>query len=109
MSIATLAQTVPAVGEGQQQPPSPVFFNLVNFHGDNAYPTNGTPGFRALIQALFGDGRTVLAVVPQDCGGYTAAYDSVADKLKVWAANNTEVANATDLSGVTFNLLVISF
>jgi len=107
MSISTLTESTVANADDVAAL-GPVYFDLVSFHGDTSYPTGGTPGFQALVRSTLGDNRSVVAVVPQDCGGYTPAYDAVNDKLKVWAANNTEVANTTDLSGVTFFVLVIS-
>lgn len=89
----------------------PVFFDRVSFLGDDSYPTGGTTGFDALIQAVVGDSRNVVGVIAEDCGGYLPVY--AAGLLKVYeaAADGNpldEVGNATDLSSVTFNLLVIS-
>jgi hypothetical protein len=58
----------------------------------------------------------VLAVVGQDCGGYVPVYVPGTDALKVYEsgvenAGKTplaEVTAATNLSSVTFNVLVIS-
>ncbi len=147
------------------------FIDLISFLGDSAYPTGGTAAMQAKIRTLCGDNREVIALLPQDCGGYVAIYDKAADKLKVyraaaqgdqvaaisaataaavaladatddatvWALANalkvavnalivdvadirtklnagapggvaplTEVANAVDLSGTTFKMLVIA-
>jgi hypothetical protein len=107
MSI-TLAKNA-AAGDVGAQPSSPIFHDLLTFSGDASYPTGGTAGFTALLQALFGDHRTPLAIISQDCGGYDAVYDPTNDKVKVYAANNTEVANATNLSAVAFKVLVLSY
>lgn len=85
----------------------------LTFAGDNSYPTGGTAAFQALVRAKMGDNRTVLAVLAQDCGGYFPVYDFANDKLKVYrsagsAAPMAEVPNTTDLSGVTFNVLIAS-
>jgi hypothetical protein len=108
MSITNLAKNAAAPDVGAQ-PSSPTFHDLLTFIGDAAYPTGGSPGFAALLQSLFGDHRTPLAIISQDCAGYDAVYDPTNDKVKVYAANNTEVANATNLSAVTFKVLVISY
>lgn len=100
----------PGVGS---QPSSPIFHDVLTFAGDASYPTGGTLGFGAAIKAFYQDGRQVLAVIPQDCGGYQPCYLPGTDALKVYESNSAgdpmeEVANATNLSGVTFNVLVIS-
>jgi hypothetical protein len=104
------ASGFPGVGS---QPSSPIFHDVLTFTGDTSYPTGGTLGFGAAIKAFYGDGRQVLAVVGQDCGGYFVTYEPATDALKVWkcagsAAPAVEVTNATNLSAVTFNVLVIS-
>jgi hypothetical protein len=104
------ASGLPGVGS---QPSSPIFHDVLTFAGDTSYPTGGTLGFGAAVKAYYGDGRQVLAVVGQDCGGYFVSYEPSTDALKVWkcagsAAPAVEVTNATNLSGVTFNALVIS-
>jgi hypothetical protein len=102
--LGTLSKV--AVGDLSSQ--GPVFFDPVTFHGDNTYPTGGTVGFQGLVRALFGDNRSVAAVIAQDCAGYRVTYDVASDRLKVLVAAGTEVPNTTDLSAVVFNLLVIS-
>lgn len=99
-----------------QKASAPTMMDLVHFTGDSAYPTGGTASFKSKIRDLANDNRQPLAVIGQDCGGYVPVYDHANDKLKVYYANNDggadgpliEVPNATDLSGVTFNVLVIS-
>lgn len=95
------------------QPSAPVFYDLMTFAGDASYPTGGTLGFGALIKAFFKNNRQVLAVIGQDCGGYSVCYLPATDALKVYASGasgspGAEVTNATSLSGVTFNCLVVS-
>lgn len=95
---------------------SPAFKDVLAFNGDAAYPTGGTPLFQELVRARFGDRREVIAVFPQDCGGYTCAYDKTNDKLKVYYGdfNNAsdgpmiEVPNTTNLSAVVFHVVVDS-
>lgn len=101
------------VGIGAQ-PSAPTFFDLMSFTGDASYGTGGFAGFGAAVKAFFKDSRQVLAVIAQDCGGYVVAYVPSTDKLKVFeqsGADDTpldEVDATTNLSGVTFNVLVIS-
>lgn len=109
MSLGTMTKSA---GTGQS-PGAPTYHDLIAFAGDDAYATGGTAGFQDLVQALTNDGREVLAVVGQDCGGYVVAYDKANDKLKVYeaAADGNpldEAANAADLSLTTFNVLVLS-
>jgi hypothetical protein len=100
----------------EQAKTQPVFVDRLSFAGDGAYPTGGTAAFQAKLRAKTGDQRQILAVIPQDCGGYHVVYDHAADKLKVYHGNNdggadgpaVEVPNATDLSAVTFNLAILS-
>lgn len=91
-------------------PSAPTFTDRISFAGDNAYPTGGTPGFKALFQAKTKDQRQPIAVVAQDTNGlYSVGYDEVNDKLKVFSVqNHAEVANATDLSATTFVVVVTS-
>jgi hypothetical protein len=92
----------------------PVFLDTLKFTGDTSYSTGGTLGFGAAVQAFFGDSRTVIAVVSQDCAGYYAVYLPATDALKVYVTGTAstdaanEVANATNLSSFTFNVLAIS-
>lgn len=93
----------------------PVFMDVVQFAGDNAYPTGGT-AFSVALAAAIGAGRNVLAVLPVDCAGYVPAYDAATGKLKFYYGDNNnagdgpaiEVPNATDLSAVTMKVLVVS-
>lgn len=95
----------------------PLFINRVTVVGDGAYPTGGSAAFQAALQAKIGKGRTIVSMSPQDCAGYVVCYDHANDKLKVYHGNNdgvadgpaVEVPNATDLSGVTFNLVFITY
>lgn len=94
----------------------PLNVDQISFAGDGAYPANGTPGFQALVRTALGKGNvTILYVIAQDCGGYLPVYDNVADKLKVYYADNNNAAdgplieNATaNLSGSTFKITVLS-
>lgn len=98
------------------QVPGPLNFDEISFAGDATYPSNGTPGFQALVRAALGKGNvTILHVVAQDCGGYIPVYDTVADKLKVYYADNNNasdgplIENATaDIHTTTFKVVVVS-
>ena len=108
--------TITLDSDAGAQPSAPTFVDVIHCAGDGAYPTGGTPGFAALFQAKTKDSRSPVAVISQDCGGYVAVYDLANDKLKVYYGDNNnasdgpliEVPNATDLSGVTFRLVVLS-
>lgn len=109
MAIGAMTQ---AAGVGGS-PGAPTFHDVISFAGDGAYATGGTATFQTTFRTLTGDSREILAVVGQDCGGYVPVYDKAADKLKVYeaAADGSpldEAANAGDLSGTTFVVLVIS-
>lgn len=91
-----------------------LFYDRVSFLGDDSYPTGGTTGFDALLQALLGDARAVVGVEMEDCGGFTPVYlPANGGTLKVYRTGainvaQEEVPNTTDLSATTFNVLVIS-
>jgi hypothetical protein len=94
---------------------SPIFHDVMSFAGDSSYPTGGSLGFGAAVKSFFGDGRQVIAVLALDCNGYMIAYVPATDALKVFDGADTtpdepldEVDNGTNLSGTTFNVLVIS-
>lgn len=85
-----------------------LFADVVSFAGDDAYPTGGTVDFDAYLQALVGDSRNVMGVIAvADSGDNIPMY--VGGNLMVkLRSTGAEVANTTDLSGVTFTLLVLS-
>ena len=110
MAIGTITKAEGCSG------PLGLFVDRISFLGDGAYPAGGTVGFLALAQAKIGASRNIIAVIPQDCGGYMPAYDHANDKLKVYegdyspAAVGPFVENVTaDLSAVTFNLVILSY
>lgn len=110
MAVGTISSVV-AYG---QKPAEAVYFDLISFAGDSSYPTGGTAAFEASVQAIIGASRDIVACIGQNCGGYYPVYDRANDKLMVYATGNgnkavfTECDNATNLSGTTFKLLVIS-
>lgn len=94
-------------------PSRPMFADTMSFAGDGAYAAGGTADFQASVRTALGSNVTVLAVIPGDCGGYVPVYDQAADKLKVY--EQTDVATSplietvtADLSGTTFNVVVVS-
>jgi len=103
--------------EAGAQPSAPTFHDLVSFTGDSNYPgSGGTTGFLESFRIATKSTRNILAIIPADCGGYLTSYNVSADKLKVWylpaeSASKqpmTEVVATTNLSAVTFNVIVIS-
>lgn len=105
MAIGTITR-----GDGTGEKPStPSFFDPLSFLGDDSYTTGGTLAFEASYRAAMLGNRQVIAVISGDCGLHVAVYDAATDALKVYLrSTGAEVANAVDLSSVTFNLVVIS-
>lgn len=103
MATGTITKDEGAAAQG------PVFIDRVHHTGDGSYPTGGTPGFQALLQAKIGASKNILGIIPADCGIYVPSYDIANDTLKVRTmVDGTEVANTTNLGATTFNYLVIS-
>jgi len=111
MAIGAITTTEQTPTNGPQR------MDAISFAGDGAYPTGGTAAFQTTLRAALGVGNVdVVAVIPIDCGGYVPAWDNATGKLKVYHGNNdggadgplVEVPNATDLSAVTFKVLVVS-
>lgn len=88
----------------------PTILQNMSFLGDSSYPTGGTVGFQALARtAVGGESIEILAVVAQDCGLFLPVYDKATDKLLVRnLTDGSEVTAAVDLSGTTFNVLVVA-
>lgn len=79
-----------------------------SFAGDGDYPTNGTPGIEALVQAKSNTALTIAAATPSKLtAGYTPIYDRANDKLIVVDKDTAEVALHANLSGVTFELTLL--
>jgi hypothetical protein len=84
-----LITTLDTVGE---MPSAPLFADRISFKGDNSYPSGGTPGFSALLQALTKDKRTPLAAIIQDAGGaYSVGYN---DTPSAGTSGSATAANA---------------
>lgn len=113
MAIGTMTAAPAVTASGNA---TPIFLDTVSFAGDSSYPTGGTASFEDAYQTLKKSDREIIGVVPLDCGGYVPAYDKANDKLKVYralygggaAGPLVEVTNGVDLSGTTFQLLIIS-
>lgn len=107
MSLGTITG-VAAVG----QEGGPIFVERVTIVGDDSYPTGGTTGAEALIQAALGKGSVeILAAIHQGpvASDFALSYDKAADTLvaRVWSTG-AQVGNSVDLSGVTFEMLIIA-
>jgi hypothetical protein len=86
----------------------------LKFAGDSSYPTNGSAGFQTKVRKLLGHDVTVVGLLPNVANGYVLEYDRENDKLIARrsagsAAALQEVPNATDLSGVTFQVTVLYY
>ena len=97
---------------------APQFTDRISHVGDDAYPAGGSADYSDFINArLFGDASVPGKRQLLDVTGYglTAGaithfvqYDVANDKLVVYLLAGAEVAGATDLSTVTFDLAVTS-
>ena len=79
--------------------------------GDGAYPTGGSTGLLAALRtALKSAGENIISVKAEgNNGDRLLEYDHANEKLIVRVISTAaEVANAVDLSGVTFGLVVES-
>lgn len=100
-------------GKAGAKPSAPLYALRVSFAGDGSYPTGGTVDFEGTLQAAFASaglkGLAVLGVISEICGDNKCEYDFANDKLFVRViSTGVEVANAVNLSGTTFNLLVLA-
>ncbi len=106
MALGAMVSNSAAAAQG------PIFFDTVTLIGDASYPTGGSTGLQAKLQTLRGDGRVIIAVTSADGLGNVLQYDATSDHLKVYLQDAGgalgEVANAVDLSGTTFKIVIIS-
>jgi hypothetical protein len=99
----------------------PIFWDRVTIVGDDSYPTGGSTGFEALLQAAVAgageanmSGRQVVGLwLEQGQGGVMQTedlhYDHATDTLIASVlATGAEVANTTALNGNTYSVLVAS-
>ena len=93
------------------EPASPTYHDILSFLGDGTYPTGGTASLSTLIAAVSGMApKTIVAVhhVWSSTAKYILEWDRANDKLRV-LDTNTGAENVTaNLSGVTFEIHVIS-
>lgn len=102
MSLGAISST----SKHGRDPASPTPTHVISFTGDSSYPTGGTTGFAALVQAAVGAGVTPLFVVPVGLsGGYCPIYDKANDTLMM-VTGNAEIAGGTNLGSTTFKLAV---
>ncbi len=111
MTIGTI--TLGTDGKAGAKPSAPLYALRVSFAGDGNYPTGGTADFEGSMQAALASvglrGLKVLGVISEICGDNKCEYDFANDKLLVRViSTGAEVANAANLSGTTFNLLVLA-
>lgn len=106
-----MALTFAQAAEVGQVPMEPVFVTEVDLTYDNSYPAGGYDLAFATNMA----GHSILGAVPMGFAsdGRLAEFDKTAGKLKVMKINTTtglavEETAATDLTGVTQKILVIS-
>lgn len=106
MSLGTMTSNSESAGQG------PVFHDDVSVVGDGSYPTGGSAGVTAKLKALRGDSRAPISGQCYAAGGYVVEFDAKNDKLVVYEQDGggalAEVANATDLSAVTFKMTITS-
>ncbi len=108
------------------KPSAPLFYINMEFDGDSAYPTGGSPDFVEDVKDKFQAemaslpdanvrGRidvTGLAIVGFECGQYVPWYDEAHDKLFVRDGGHAtwqEVPNGTNLAGTKFKLTLACY
>lgn len=104
MALGTITKDAEVGRQG-----GPLSLALISFLGDDSYPTGGTTAFAAAVAAVLpATGMEILAVVQQNNSDHVCRYDKTNDKLLVQLmSTGAQVAGAVDLSGITFELLVI--
>ncbi len=106
MALGALTAATPVGQEG-----GPISIFQLSFLGDDSYPTGGTVGFDALARAALGKGNVeILSVTQNNLSDHVVRYVP-ADGGTLQAqlmATGAPVANAVDLSGITFELTVIA-
>ena len=113
--MAITAANITVADQGGQKQSVPLFADRISFPGEASYPTGGmllSAGFAEKLKS----GRTILGIIAGDCGGFVPVWEPGAGAVKVYYADYDagadgaliEVANTTNLSGTTFNLVVLS-
>jgi hypothetical protein len=81
--------------------------SVTNVVGDSSYPTGGsalTPAQLGLNVVLFAQTETI-ATTGTNCASTGSAYITGTSKLQCYANTGAEVANATNLSGITWQII----
>ena len=111
MAIGTLTVT----SQDIEGPNATHFVDEITLVGDSSYPTGGMTGVQAALRAATKDQRQIVDVRPRGPnGGYDLVWDGDNGKLIAFTVGGSagavkaELANATNLSGTTFKLLVYS-
>ncbi len=89
----------------------PLKVSVVNIVGDSAYPTGGsslTPAQLGLGTVLFSQAE-VAGSTGSNCAAAAAFYNTVTSKLQCLANSGVEVANTTNLSGITWQILAFGY
>jgi hypothetical protein len=93
----------------------PLYADYLEFDGDDAYVAGGTIAFDTYVRNVTGidDNRTVIGVIPLDCGGYEPRYiQADGGTLIVYEqsadGNPADEIGAGDQSGIAIKLLVLS-
>lgn len=114
MAIGALTH-LDSSGYGGGVPSAPTFLTPVSFAGEASYPTGGMLGLAASLKTLVKDNRAIKAIIPISCAGYMVTWEASTSAVKVWHFDNDagadgpaiEVLNATNLSAVTFKVLLV--
>lgn len=81
--------------------------DLLMVHGtiqfDNSYPTNG----EAVVASDFRLRRDLIDLMVFPTGGEIPVFDKANSKIKLFTADGTEAANASDQSAVTIRYVAI--
>lgn len=86
-----------------------LYIDRVTLVGDGAYPTGGSAGVKALLNALTKDGRTPFACIVENGAAKKPEYDVTNDKLRLRVeSTGAEVSNTTDCSADTYTLCFLS-
>lgn len=103
------AEDVTLITQAGQKPSAPTFVDVVDVEGEASYTTGGLV---IGLQALIGEGKTILGVlIPYVVGNGDAKwgqYDAANDKLIALTAAGAEVTATTDLTGQVLRLYVLS-
>ncbi len=91
----------------------PVIETQLPFLGDDSYLTGGTAGFKALVAAALSIQTAadleILGVSQQNLSDHILRYDQAGDLLTAQLiSTGAEVGNGVNLSGITFEVVVLA-